>query len=311
MSRHRTSLLPLLCLLACATQVQDPFEAAEHALREHDLVGALVAYDAVPVSHPRYPEAHAAAASIEGRIRRCHEMLLEALTLRSEWRDVDALAFLRLARAVWPSMPAVDGLIAATETRLRMFEPGSHAEQRPDPFAATAPSPVAEIQPGTTALPADSAAAGEPFVATEVSQPELAPAPGSDNRTSATPHGANATSTDAVARGLAQVESRLARSDLQGAVADLFELARRFPKDARVQVRLARLLHQRALLLYGQGAVNGAIADWEQLLEMYPSHPQAAEMLRAARAELNSEAAPAPTHRPLPVRARHGSRRTS
>ena len=311
MRRHCTSLLPLLCLCACATPTQDPFEAAEHALREHDLVGALLAYDAVPVSHPRYPEAHAAAASIEGRIRRCHEMLLEALTLRSEWRDVDALEFLRLARAVWPAMPAVDGLIAATETRLRMFEPGSAAEARPDPFAPPAAPPVVEVEPGRAALPAGSGAAGEPFVAAEVSLPEQAPAPASDHATPVAPHGVGATSTDAVARGLAQVESRLARSDLQGAVADLFELARRFPRDSRVQVRLARLLHQRALLLYGQGAVNGAIADWEQLLEMCPSHPLAADMLRAARAELNSETAPAPTHRPMPARTRHGSRRSS
>lgn len=310
MRRCRPSLLPLLFLLACATPIQDPFEAAEHALREHDLVGALIAYDAVPVSHPRYTEAHAAATSIEGRIRRCHEMLLEALTLRSEWRDVDALGFLRLARAVWPAMPAVDGLIAATETRLRMFESGSDAEQRPDPFAPPAPSPLVEIAPGTAKLPAGSAAAGEPLVAADVAMPEQAGAREGDNPASGSPHGVTAR-TDAVARGLAQVESRLAKSDLQGAVADLLELARRFPKDARVQLRLARLLHQRALLLYGQGAVNGAIADWEQLLAMYPSHPLAADMLRAARAELSSEAAPAPTHRPLPLRMRHGSRRPS
>ena len=311
MKRPRTSLL-LLCLAACATQIQDPFETAEHSLREHDLVGALLAYDAVPVSHPRYSEAHAAAASIEGRIRRCHEMLLEALTLRSEWRDSDALGFLRLARAVWPAMPAVDGLIAATETRLRMFEPGSDAEARPDPMAPPpAPSPV--IERGTL-LPAASAAADEPLVVAEVSVPEQAPAPASDNARSVAAHSVGAIRTDAVARGLAQVESMLARSDLQGAVADLFELARRFPNDARVQVRLARLLHQRALLLYGQGAISGAIADWEQLLAMCPSHQQATEMLRAARAELNSEAgpaAPAPAHRPLPSRVRHGARRPS
>jgi hypothetical protein len=310
MRRSCTSLLLPLCLAACATQIHDPFETAENALREHDLVGALLAYDAVPVSHPRYPEAHAAAASVEGRIRRCHEMLLEALTLRSEWRDADALGFLRLARSVWPAMPAVDGLIAATETRLRMFEPGSDARARPDPVAPpAAPAPV--VEPGLAVRPGDSAAAGEPFAAADGSRPQQAPEFASDNATSVTARGVGATSTDAVARGLAQVESRLARSDLQGAVAELFELARRFPIDARVQVRLARLLHQRALLLYGQGAVSGAIADWEQLLEMCPSHPLAAEMLRAARAELNSEAAPEPARRPVPSRLRHGVRRPS
>ena len=109
----------------------------------------------------------------------------------------------------------------------------------------------------------------------------------------------------AVARGLAQVELYLANNDVQEAVADLFELARRFPNDARVQARLARLLHQRALLLYGQGSVSGAIADWEHLLEIYPSHPLAADLLRAAR----SEASPAPNHRPGRSRVRNGSPR--
>ncbi|HEX6813959.1 MAG TPA: hypothetical protein VF384_20215 [Planctomycetota bacterium] len=297
MKRHRTSLLSLLCLAACTTVDHDPFESAELALRQHDLVGALLAYDAVPVTHARYPEAHAAAASIEGRIRRCHEMLLEALTLRAEWRDADALGFLRLAQAVWPSLPGVEGLIAATEQRIRLFESGS---ARPETPAESAAAPGVELAPTTASmLPGSSSAT--PGLAAGDSLPESEAVETADNTGASTGPPA---SQDAVSRGLAQVESCLASGDLQAAVADLFELARRFPSDARVQARLARLLHQRALLLYGQGAVSGAIADWEQLLEIYPSHHLAADLLRAARAETN----PSAPRRTLPSRVRNGLR---
>src|SRR5690606_32346304 len=54
------------------------------------------------------------------------------------------------------------------------------------------------------------------------------------------------TGEDPVALGLVSVEGRLSRGELSLAVHDLIELSRRFPIDARVNVRLGRLLHQRA-----------------------------------------------------------------
>ncbi len=88
------------------------------------------------------------------------------------------------------------------------------------------------------------------------------------------------------AAGLAAVEARLGRGELGLAVADLLELSRRFPADARVRARLVRVLHQRALLLYGQGAVERAMRDWERVVALEPTHADAARMLAAARTEL-------------------------
>jgi hypothetical protein len=212
-------------------------------------------------------------------------MLLEALTLRSEWRDADALGFLRLARSVWPAMPAVDGLIAATETRLRMFEPGSDAK-----------ASRIRLRHQPRLLPWSNrglAAAGEPFAAADGSRPQQAPEFASDNATSVTARGVGATSTDAVARGLAQVESRLARSDLQGAVAELFELARRFRPTPAVQVRLARFASPaRTCSCMARGPSVAQSPIGSNCSRCVPRIRWLQRLLRAARAELNSEAGP-------------------
>jgi cytochrome c-type biogenesis protein CcmH/NrfG len=63
------------------------------------------------------------------------------------------------------------------------------------------------------------------------------------------------------------------------------ELARRFPKDDRVNFRLSRLLHQRALMHYGSGAIATAIADWQRVLAIDPSNQKARGMLERALAE--------------------------
>jgi hypothetical protein len=88
-----------------------------------------------------------------------------------------------------------------------------------------------------------------------------------------------------VALGLVAVETRLGRGQLEAAVADLLELARRFPTEPRVRLRLVRLLHQRALLRYGDGAVAMAIADWQRVLEIDPNHHAARRLLEAAERE--------------------------
>ena len=50
---HRTSVL--LVLAACAAAPSDSFGRAQAALGRDDLLGALLAYDSVPVMHVRYP----------------------------------------------------------------------------------------------------------------------------------------------------------------------------------------------------------------------------------------------------------------
>jgi hypothetical protein len=317
---------------ACTTTPADPFAAAERALVRHDLAASLRALDAVPVVHARYPEARAAAVTVERSMRRCHELMLEAMLLRSEWRDREALLALHKARAIWPALPGADALIAATEQRLRLLgERDDAAPRRPAPAAAPALSALhAATEPDAVALP-PAAPAGDvatPAGARPVargSAPALPVAPdrassGADGAghpvSGATPgamaarpagaHDPRAASTaapatqveapgeaatviasgeDPVALGLVAVETRLGRNQLEPAVADLLELSRRFPNDARVRVRLVRLLHQRALLRYGEGAVAMAVADWRRILEIDPQHGPARRMLDAVEIE--------------------------
>jgi hypothetical protein len=91
---------------------------------------------------------------------------------------------------------------------------------------------------------------------------------------------------DPVALGLVSVAASLGRGELIVAVRDLIELARRFPTDARANRRLSRLLHQRALMHYGAGAVAAAVADWQRVIEIDPGNDQVHRLLSRAIAEL-------------------------
>ena len=66
----------------------------------------------------------------------------------------------------------------------------------------------------------------------------------------------------------------------------LAALANAHPGEPRVRGRLVRVLHQRALLRYGQGSLVAAIDDWQVVLELDPEHEAARSLLRAAQAEL-------------------------
>ena len=375
-------------LTACQLPPKDPFAAAERALRRHDLLEALESSDAVPVRHQRYPDARAAAGDIEQRMRRCHELILEALMMRAEWRDAEALKALHRAADHWPGQPSIQLWIAATEKRLRLFcertdgavaaveatpstplveiakdlergevvtvdpalaegrqdEPG--ASEHPVEVSSGSPLPMVPMgrtpevarvaterkagaaqkaavpdvrqqqssasrglepagpqqqEPLTGAMPVvePQVAARVPEVAAPVSRPNPEVASGSpseaekeeEQEKQAAPSGGSARparvplALDPVALGLIAVEGRLARRELAGAVRDLMELARRFPKDARVNFRLSRLLHQRALMHYGSGAIATAISDWQRVLVIDPSNQKARRMLERALAE--------------------------
>ena len=308
-------LLPFL-VAACAVPPRDPYARANWALQRGDLGGALIAYDSVPVAHARYPDARAGAIAVERSMRRCHELLLEALLMRSEWRDQDALAMFERAQALWPQLPGVDGWIAATRQRLRSLPAASplaevsavDSEPIPVPWielAGRRPVPLlpAEATPEPVVAPAPAPApAIEVAEPTEV--PDVAPAPMGEQVRSPEPRAdvvTNAPSpapveeppappltnaaNDPVALGLVDVESKLRSGQLQLAVTSLIGLSDRFPGDARVRVRLARLLQQRALLRYGEGAVPEAIADWKRVLELEPANEGVRRMLGAALRE--------------------------
>ncbi len=279
--RARLAVAAVLALLAsCVTKPADPFLQAERALQRRDLAQALRALDGVPVEHARFPQARALALDVERQMRRGHEMILEGLLLRSEWRDEAALVVLRRAAEVWPELPGLDVLMHATEHRLQLFggtaasggdTPRTAAEPAAalDPAAATAAVPQIETKPVTDPSPM--------LVSEPPSVPSIEMAP---TRSVVLPQGA-----DPVSSGLIAVERRLGEGQLEDAVLQLLELARRFPDDGRVRLRLVRLLHQRALLRYGQGAVASAIIDWRRVVELDPDHAPARAMLRAAEAE--------------------------
>jgi tetratricopeptide (TPR) repeat protein len=285
---------PVACLLAllagCAVRPTDPFLAGERAAQENDLACALQAYDTVPVDHPRYPEARAAALVVERRMRQSHELILEALLLRSEWRDREALAVLQRVRELWPELPGVAVLVAATEQRLRLM--GADATRHADAAAVVElpAAPLAELQ--SELLPAPPAPQSTPeretprsAEASPVEVPAAVPPPSTQPGEAEEPLSAATDGADPVALGLVAVETSLARGQLETAVGELLELARRFPADARVRVRLVRLLHQRALLRYGEGALAAAISDWRRVLELAPDHGAARQMLRVAESE--------------------------
>jgi hypothetical protein len=87
----------------------------------------------------------------------------------------------------------------------------------------------------------------------------------------------------AVAAALVRIESQLGRGEVHAAMAALGALGERAPDDVRVRTRLGRLLHQRALGRYGAGAVDAAIADWEEVLRLAPDHAAARALLATAR----------------------------
>jgi hypothetical protein len=252
------NLLWIVCLAAgCVATPKDPYLRGERALVGGDLAAALSAFDAVPVAHARYPEARAAAIGIERRLRRSHEELLTALLLRAEWRDREALQQFERVREFWPAMPGLVELVAATRRRSEILA-----------------VPVTD-QVGLAAAPPPAGAVAAPGLA---AQSSVAAAPAGET--------AAVGEADTVGRRLAELEAMLFLGDLSAALDGLAALANAHPSDPRVRGRLVRVLHQRALLRYGQGSLLPAIDDWQVVLELDPGHAAAQSLLRAAQAEL-------------------------
>ncbi len=259
----------LLLVGACVTKSADPFVNAQRALRRHDLAMALQALDSVPVAHVHYPQARASALEVERSMRQCHELMLQAMLLRSEWRDREALVALQQASTLWPEAPGISVLIAATQQRLLVL-----GERTPVQVESSVPAAPLLEAPLLEAPPAAAAPTPGPTVSPTVPMVPTQPAVRSV-----------ANAEDPVALGLVAVEMRLGRGQLEMAVVDLLELARCHPRDQRVRVRLVRLLHQRALLRYGEGSVAMAISDWRRVLELDPHHATAQQQLEVAERE--------------------------
>lgn len=317
----RACWLAALLLAGCVTAPADPLVRADRACVRGDLMLALRTLDAVPVTHADYPQARARAVGIEQQMRKSQELLLQGMALRMEWRDQEAIAAFQKARGVWRQLPGIDDMLAATRSRLQVFGPRAvpmptagaidpAAEQLAAPAVESAPvpPPVVPVEPAAGPLePPASAPPPAPIVDSSSQLPVVAlaatpplsqaPAVVADEappvlEVSQTAAGDGAVATsgdpehDSVGAQLAAVEQLLSRGEVERALRQLLELRQTEPADMRVRLRMARVLHQRALLRYGRGDVSGAVADWRRAIDLDPAFDAAKRTLPQAEAEL-------------------------
>jgi hypothetical protein len=264
-----------MCVAAfagCALPPVDPFARGAWSLQRQDLTAALQSFHQVPASHREAIAASQTAANIEIEMRWCHEQLALAIGQRAAGSDHAALATLHKVQERWPKAPGLVPLLRATAARLAASEVPA-----PTTVGTMAAAPVAVAAPPTAQL---IQASSEPTAVP--SAPMTEPALSAPSASIVTPIVVN----EELTQRLMDSEQRLQRGDREGALAELHELARRYPHEARVRVRLARLVHQRALVRYGDGRLEPAIADWRQVLLLDPEHAEAQACLRGAEREL-------------------------
>jgi len=267
----RSTLGALWCLTAvglggCATQPPDPFVTAERLAESGDLLKALPLLDKVPPVHVRYGEARALAQALERRMRTSHELVLRGMTMRSEWKDKEALRLFQHALKIWPSVAGAEVFMQATENRMRALEEVRRSERW---FASPDGGNPGFDQVQTVPLGIEPSAPRRQVPRRQAPKPDQPE-----------------TEDVRVARQLRAVKERLERGEMEQAMDLLEALVLDFPENRTAGSRLAQLLHERALLRYGQGFLEGAIEDWRRLLKMRPKHPQAAAFLQAAETEL-------------------------
>lgn len=262
-----------LCALTGCTAIEPGLPLAQELLSHGDLLGSLTELDAIPPSEPDYALSRTVAKAIERRIRTSQQLFARGLSLRSEWRDDEAIEAFELARQVWPRAPAVAGMAEATRRRRSALDaPVGHAP-RGGAVAMTRP------------------------VTPEVAAPELAPDEFTDHQwIPAAPGGAAA--PPAIGLPEVPIELRLARAvadldagDLASSLAELEELHDLVPAHRAIRRELVRGLHRRALLHYGQGQLEPAIIQWTRVAELDPGLREAREFREAAQIELDLQRA--------------------
>lgn len=264
-------VLPFVLLAACQTTPRDPFTAALERSTDGDLLAALAFLDQVPPVHTSYAEARTLAAAVERRLRISSEMLVRGMTMRSEHRDDEAIRYFEQALAVWPRNPLAHEMIGATQARTEALRSAAPGVAGPGGEVAT----TAPVEDGGPAV-ADPPATGGPTDASPLVEPARSPVPPP----------APASGGTATAQQLALAQHHLERGDADRALDLLDELRAREPQHPEVRRLTLRLLRNRALLRYGQGLLEEAVADWSRVVELEPGDQQAERYLRAARSEL-------------------------
>ncbi len=302
-----------LCASACATP-RDDFDVARDSLGRGDLLTTIVHLDRVPPTHPEYLEARSLARAVERRMRTGQRLFQRGLHLRAEWRDEEAIESFELARQVWPCIGGVDRMIDATRERMRSLAPSLDPDPEVLPETAVATtSPVTDKELGDDGavfgpvLDGSRSAANRtaPTLAeTPIGPPapnakpdELASAPPTatdggespDDAASDAPDAPPASSPQRLVRlQIAKATADLAAGRLEEALDALDGLYVHHPESTEVRELLMRVLHQRALLLYGQGQLQAALESWAKILAIDPDHQQAREFYRAAETELHA-----------------------
>lgn len=302
-----------LALIAGCRAPERGVTAAERDLARGDLTAALLELDSVIPADPDYARARSLAAAVERRMRSAQRFLGQGLALRAEWRDDEALAAFEASLEVWPGLDGVEELIAATRVRCSALGPredsGEEAPAQPAPgfVATTRPvdlpgrgaAPAVEVEPN----PEPTSGEVDPEDRRSRAVPGLEPSGGSTELVSGPPvvtarsgdagpePGPRPTTgpdrLDEAARGaLDGVRSQLRSGDVERALEGLEVLRAGHPQSLEVSGMLSQVLHQKALLHYGQGDLGVAIETWERLLSDDPGHDGARAFLRAARTEL-------------------------
>lgn len=260
-----------LCLASCKTAPLDPYFRAELAVDDGRLLSALALLDLVPPANSQYAEARTLAQAVERRMRASQEMLLRGLLLRTEWRDEEAIRYFEWAQEIWPSIAGAESLIEATRNRMGALDQVGTETVGSGSVANTIPVGIAGLDPDdgngteTVTLPA---VPGLESMNDPQGDPSRFP-------------------EDTLGAQLAETERLLARGELQEALAGLEDLHLLHPEASQVRRTLARVLHQRALVRYGQGYLEAAIADWARVRQLDDKLTRVDQFLDAARAELS------------------------
>jgi tetratricopeptide (TPR) repeat protein len=305
-------------LAGCQSVPADPLRTASRHAETGRFLEALQALDRLPPSHADYTQARTLAQALERRIRTSQEKVLEGLSLRAEWRDVEAVRCFEEALEIWSHVVAARGLKSATENRIAALAADEAARQAGVDTAAPVgvvttspigevtttptkdvtdgasaftntlpPSPVAETESRDTAAdrrsPQPDSRKVDEGIPQQSSQRESGPA--SPRGESVQPAHAR-TKTRRRRRMLGQARKLLGRGDMDRALDILQDLWDEAPRDRHVVAQLVRVLHHRALLAYGQGRLEAAIDDWEKVVRLDKDKAQVHAFMRAAKTEL-------------------------
>ncbi len=303
--------LAMLGLPGCRAPARG-LAAAERDLARGDLTAALLALDSVIPADPDYPRARSLAAAVERRMRSAQRFLGQGLALRAEWRDDEAMVAFQSSLEVWPGLDGVEELMAATRIRCSALGPRDEAsdvepaQSAPGFVATTRPvdlprrgaAPAVEIESLTAPHDGSDDLAELESASTSV---HVSPQQPVDTTSSpaADPAGSDRQGAGALAgrrqsvesarldpSALAGVRSQLRAGDVERALEGLEALRAAHPLAPEVGAMLTQVLHQKALLHYGQGDLGVAIDTWERLLVDDARHEGARAFLRAARTEL-------------------------